>query len=95
VAGADIERGRALMAQYQCGRCHRAADVPGADGAAAPPLDDFGRRSYVAGTLPNLPGPLQRYLLDPAAAVPGTTMPDLGLQPADARDIAGYLLHAR
>ena len=63
--------------------------------AAAPALEHFGRRSYIAGQLPNTPETLQRRLLDPPGLLPGTTMPRLGLSERDARDIAGYLMSLR
>lgn len=92
VAGADIPRGRALAAQYQCGRCHVIPDVPQANGTTAPPLTAWGRRSHLAGQLQNEPQTLQRWLRSPPSLRPGTTMPDLGVTEADARDIAGFLM---
>lgn len=80
------------MTHYQCGSCHRASEVFAANGEAGPPLDQFGRRSFIAGELPNTPQLLQQWLVDPPALLPGATMPKLGLSPEDARDIAGYLL---
>ena len=91
VETADLARGRQLMAHYQCGSCHAAPGVPG-NGQRAPELYRFGRRSYIAGQVPNTPESLQRWLQDPPALVPGTTMPRLGVSERDARDIAGYLL---
>ena len=94
VEAADLARGRQLMAQYQCGSCHAVPGVPGA-GRRAPALEHFGRRSSIAGQLPNTPETLQRWLLDPPGLLPGTTMPRLGLSERDARDIAGYLMSLR
>lgn len=92
VPGADLERGRRLMSHYQCGSCHRIDGEFAAQGQLGPPLGGFGRRSYIAGELPNTAALMQQWLLDPPALLPGTTMPRLGLSAADARDIAGYLL---
>jgi cytochrome c len=94
VDAADLERGRQLMSQFQCGSCHAVPGVPGG-GQRAPALERFGRRAYIAGQLPNSPEVLQRWLLDPPGLLPGTTMPRLGLSERDARDIAGYLLSLR
>ena len=89
---AQLERGRLLLAQYQCGSCHTIPDVQAARGRTGPTLVAFGRRSYIAGQVPNRPEPLARWLVAPAAVVPGTTMPAMGVSPDDARDMAAYLL---
>lgn len=91
VAGGDAERGRALVAQYQCGSCHAIPDVKAAIGTAGPPLDTFGQRSYIAGHIPNLPDNLVRWLIDPPAMVPGTPMPKMGVSEDEARHMAAFL----
>lgn len=95
VPGADAARGQRLVAHYQCGRCHVVPDVPAAAGRIGPSLERFGLRSYIAGQAPSNPQTLPRWIEDPQAVVPGTTMPDLGVNAADARDIAAYLLGLR
>ncbi|MEN3275123.1 MAG: cytochrome c [Massilia sp.] len=92
VSGGDPVQGQRLMAQYQCTACHAIPEVPGAAGNAGPPLDQFGRRSYIAGGIPNTPDALTRWLDNPQAMKPGTPMPDLGVSPAEARHMAAYLL---
>jgi cytochrome c len=92
VPDGDPARGRVLMARYQCGRCHAVPGAPSASVTTGPSLDGFGRRSYIAGRVPNTPQTLQRWLQSPSAVVPGTAMPALGVSPADARDLAAYLL---
>ena len=87
----DAERGRLLMAQYQCGRCHAIPGVAGARGRLAVPLDAFGARSYIAGRIPNRPAALVRWIVDPPSLVPGTAMPNLGVSAVEAHDIAAYL----
>ncbi|RZI73721.1 MAG: cytochrome c [Variovorax sp.] len=89
---ARVARGQTLLAQYQCGSCHAIPGVDAARGAAGPPLSAFGRRSYIAGHLPNRPETLARWIESPAALVPGTSMPSMGVSPDDARAMAGYLL---
>ncbi|WEF34431.1 c-type cytochrome [Pseudoduganella chitinolytica] len=89
--GADPDRGRRLLAQFQCGSCHAIPGVEAARGTAGPPLATFGRQSYIAGTLPNDPAPLARWIVDPPAVKPGTAMPALGVSPDDARHMAAYL----
>ncbi len=91
VAGGDAKLGKRLIDQYQCGSCHAIPDVAAARGTAGPPLDHFGRRSYIAGAIPNLPDSLTAWLVHPAAIKPGTSMPDLGVSPGEARHMAAYL----
>jgi cytochrome c2 len=88
----QLERGRSLLAQYQCGTCHAIPEVPAARGRTGPTLVAFGRRSYIAGEVPNRPAALARWIVAPAELVPGTLMPAMGVSPEDARDMAAYLL---
>lgn len=88
---AAAERGRLLMQQYQCGRCHVVPGVAAARGTLAASLDQYGRRSYISGAVANTLPLLQRWIVSPAALVPGSTMPDLGVPPAAAADMAAYL----
>lgn len=91
VEGGDARLGRQLLAQYQCGACHQVEGVMAARGQLAPPLDSFGHRSYIAGSLPNTPETLARWLIDPQAMKPGTAMPAMGVSAEDARHMAAYL----
>lgn len=91
VHDADPVRGARAMVDYGCGACHVIPGVTGARGTVGPPLAGFGDRAYVAGVLPNDPGGLVRWLIDPPAHAPRTAMPDLGVTEADARDMAAYL----
>ena len=88
----DPDRGARLISDYGCGSCHVVPGVKDADGLVGPPLTSFGRRSYIAGQLPNNADNLQRWIRDPQEVEPGTAMPDLGVSTVDARDIAAYLL---
>lgn len=90
--GAQVARGKLLLAQYQCGSCHAIPEVPIARGVTGPSLTAFGRRSYIAGHLPNQPDTLARWIVAPATLVPDTVMPSMGVSPEDARDMAAYLL---
>ena len=94
-AGGDPAQGQRLMAQYQCTACHAIPEVPGAAGNLGPPLDGFGRRSYIAGGIPNTPAALARWLDNPQAMKPGTPMPDLGVSPIEAQHMAAYLATLR
>jgi cytochrome c len=95
VPGGDAKLGKRLIEQYQCGSCHAIPEVAAARGSAGPALEGFGRRSYIAGRIPNLPDPLAQWLVDPPAMKPGTMMPDLGVSPHDARHMAAYLYTLR
>lgn len=90
-AAGDAERGQRLMSQYQCGECHVVPGVEDARGTRAVTLEAFGRRSYIAGRVPQRPELLVRWIVAPASLVPGTTMPAMGVSEGDARDIAAYL----
>ncbi len=92
---AQAQRGQRLLEQYQCGRCHAIPGVAAAQGRHGPPLERFGRRSYIAGALPNQADTLAHWIADPAALRPGTTMPAMGVSAADAADMAVYLLSLR
>jgi cytochrome c len=95
LAGADLERGRRVMSHYQCGSCHVIPQVPAAAGRVGPSLERFGKRSYIAGSVPNTPYTLARWIESPASLQPGTTMPDMGASAVDARDMAAYLSSLR
>jgi cytochrome c2 len=85
-------RGKEAITKYGCGACHHIAGVPGAHGRLGPSLDGIGSRRLIAGTLPNTPDFLVRWIVMPQSITPGSAMPNLGVSDADARDIAAYLL---
>jgi cytochrome c len=93
VSGGRVEAGRGLIARYGCGSCHTIPGVPGANARAAPPLDHFYDRSYIAGRLPNTEANLIQWIHDPQQIEPGTAMPNLGVTQDEARHIAAYLYH--
>ncbi len=95
VPGGDAARGKEAIVRYGCGACHTIPGVSGATALVAPSLADFGERAYIAGWVPNTPDNLVRWVQDPPAMKPGTPMPNLGVTPADARDIAAYLYTLR
>jgi cytochrome c len=95
VTQGDPEAGRLLLEQYGCGTCHIIPGVRTAIGTVGPPLDKFSRHVYIAGELPNDPEMLARWIQDPPALVPGTTMPDLDVNETHARDMTAYLYQLR
>src|SRR5437868_1697515 len=75
----DVAAGRHLIASYGCGSCHSIPGIPGADAMAAPPLDHFYERSYIAGRLPNTWDNLTKWIQNPQQIEPDNAMPDLGV----------------
>lgn len=91
--GGDARASRAPdeIARYGCGSCHTISGISGADADVGPSLGDFAQRRYIAGRLPNTPANLAEWIRNPQRIDPGNVMPDLGVTPRDARDIAAYL----
>ena len=95
VPGGDPDRGKVAIAAYGCGACHVIPGVHEANGLVGPPLTRFARRSYIAGEVPNTARSLTQWISAPQSIEPGTAMPDLGIGPGEARDIAAYLYTLR
>jgi cytochrome c1 len=55
----------------------------------------MGIRTYIAGTLPNSPQHLTQWIEHPQQVHPGTAMPEMGVTPQDANDMAQYLEQLR
>lgn len=91
VEGGDPERGKALLDAYGCTACHAIPEIRGADSTIGPPLTDWGQRRYIAGVLVNEPENLISWIVAPQAVKPGVAMPNLGVAPGEARDMAAYL----
>jgi mono/diheme cytochrome c family protein len=87
----DAERGKRAIHQYACLTCHAIPGLVGAHAPVGPPLDGIASRAVIAGTLPNTPENLARWLRAPRQVNPGSAMPDLGVTERDARDITAYL----
>ncbi len=94
VIGGDRDRGREALARHECGVCHVIPGVPDAIGKVGPALNDYSRRSYVAGKFPNEPETLVRWIIDPPAMAPRTAMPAVPMSDREARDMAAYLYEA-
>jgi cytochrome c1 len=91
----DPGQGAAIIQRVQCGACHEIPGIADAHGLVGPPLTVFGRRTMVAGMLPNTPDALVRWLRDPQGVTPGNAMPDTDLTDRQARDVAAYLYTLR
>jgi len=94
-SGGNARHGAKLIASYGCGACHSVPGVALADGHVGPPLDTIGRRTVIAGVVPNTPVNMITWLRTPQSVVPGNVMPDMGISDHDARDIATYLYTLR
>lgn len=92
---AQIERGRALVIASGCTACHAFPDIAWPRGRAGPSLVDFDGRGPIAGALPNTPGNLAAFVRNAPLAKPGSTMPAMPLNQAEARDVAAYLHGSR
>jgi len=91
VTRGDPKRGRDLIRQYGCGACHTIPGIAGATATVGPPLESFKKRVYIAGRLANTADELVKWLVDPRSVDPQTAMPAVGLDAAQARDVAAYL----
>ena len=89
----DASRGPALAAQYGCNVCHIVPGVDGPQGALGPSLQGVGSRPAISqGAVQNTPENLVKFIQDPAALNPQSSMPPTGVPEADAKDLAAYLL---
>ena len=64
----------------------------GAETYVGPPLDEWSRRKYIAGEIPNTEDNLTAFVVSPQSASPGSLMPDLEVPEVHARRIAQFLL---
>lgn len=87
----DVDRGKQLMNQYGCGTCHDIPGVDGAHGMVGPPLAKMALRQTIGGKFPNTPDTMIRWLQNPPAMNPVSSMPNLGVTPQDAKDITAFL----
>ncbi|MDB5693862.1 MAG: cytochrome c class [Alphaproteobacteria bacterium] len=91
MTGGDVKRGKLAFSRYGCGGCHTATGLPQANGMVGPPIDGVGARAIIGGRLENKPDNLMLWIENPQKVSPGTAMPNLGVTPRDARDIAAFL----
>jgi cytochrome c len=93
--GGDAHLGKAAIRQFGCGSCHTIPGVAGASAKVGPPLTGIAGRSYIAGVLPNTPENMIKWVEDPRSVDSKTAMPNVGLTPRQARDVAAYLYTLR
>jgi cytochrome c2 len=91
----NVKTGRHLIYSYGCGSCHVIPGITEASGTVGPPLSGFGFRRYIAGVLLNQPENLVKWITKPQQVIPQNAMPDMGVAPGQARDMAAYLYTLR
>lgn len=88
------EHTQIMFRQYACDNCHIIGGMVGPKTHIGPSLERWNERKYIAGTLPNTPENLVRWIVEPKAISPHTMMPDLGVIELHARQMARYLMTA-
>lgn len=89
--GGDSDRGKQLVQQYGCTSCHTIPGVKGPHGMVGPSLDKMADRAYIAGKFQNNVQNMTRWIQNPQSMDPQNAMPNLGVTPADSRDITAFL----
>lgn len=92
VAADSADRGLKAIVRVQCGSCHVIPGIDWPQGQLGPSLEHIGQQGMIAGTLPNTPANLARFIRNAPEAKPGTLMPAMPVSEAEARDIADYLV---
>jgi cytochrome c oxidase subunit II len=90
-ADAATSHGREVFLAHACVMCHT---IRGTDAAShvGPDLTHIaGRREIAAGSLPNVPGALAGWILDPQSIKPGNHMAVNVLDGNDLNDLVTYL----
>lgn len=90
-APGDAARGRLLIDQFSCSACHVIPGIQGARGMIGPSLEHIGSQTTIAAKHENTPATMAKWIQNPQSFDPANTMPALGINDADARDIAAYL----
>ncbi len=85
------QRGRQLVESLPCALCHNIQGSQ-ASGRTGPDLTHLAsRRTIAAAALPNTPGNLAGWILDPQSIKPGTHMPANSMASEDVQAVLAYL----
>jgi cytochrome c2 len=95
LTGGEIPAGRVAFSDYGCNSCHTIPGVPDARGLVGPALTGLAEHIYIAGVLANTPANLVLWIRQPTKVNPRTAMPDLGVDEANARNMAAYLYYLK
>lgn len=86
-----LEKQGFALFQQNCSTCHAIAGTP-FQGKIGPNLTNLTWRATIAaGTLPNTPADLAKWLHNPPGVKPGALMPNLGLSQQNIRALIAYL----
>jgi cytochrome c oxidase subunit 2 len=91
----EAQQGREVFLRNACPMCHAVGGTD-AHGMVAPALTHLAsRQTLAAGTLPNTPGNLAGWILDPQGVKPGNHMPANDLRPKDLQNLLAWLTSLR
>jgi cytochrome c oxidase subunit 2 len=86
-----LRRGMGIFLGNACAQCHTVRGTPAA-GTLGPDLTHLASRPLLAaGTIPNTPDNLSRWITEPGSLKPATTMPATTLPPQDLQALLAYL----
>ncbi len=91
IVGGDPHRGETLIRDIGCGACHSIPGIREADSFVGPPLTAWSRRTFIAGSIPNVPQNLMSFVANAHTLRPDGAMPDFDFSKQQARDVAAYL----
>jgi cytochrome c oxidase subunit 2 len=88
---ATVREGQQVFLGSSCVYCHTIRGT-NASGTIGPDLTHVASRmELAAGSVPNVPGYLQGWIMDPQSIKPGTQMPASPLSPQEAHELIAYL----
>jgi cytochrome c oxidase subunit II len=89
------QHGQEVFLSSPCIMCHTIRGTP-AGGEVAPDLTHLAsRRTLAAGTLPNTPGSLAGWIIDPQNLKPGNKMPPHHFDPNELQALLAYLVNLK
>jgi cytochrome c oxidase subunit 2 len=87
----EAAKGAEVFKEKNCVNCHSIAGLM-TRGRVAPDLTHVGSRTTLAaGTLPNTPENLAKWLTNPQIVKKGALMPEIGLTTEQIKDLVAYL----
>ncbi|MCO4753038.1 MAG: c-type cytochrome [Bacteriovoracaceae bacterium] len=86
------KRGKRLLKRFGCTGCHIIPGIRSLNSYGGPPLTNWKKRHFIAGSVANNPINLVQWIRFPETINKGTMMPNLNVSERDAWDMANYLL---